>query len=118
MAVFYRNKLSGSTDGKGILISAITSGTANLIHTAVSGTTNWDKIYLWACNIDKYPRRIVFTSYFGDKFISPEVGLCLIIPGELVQNGTEIKAYVSDTSSGVESASQVVIYGYVDEIRS
>ena len=50
MAVMYRNKLSGSTDGKNILHydATGTNDIPTVIHTAVSGTTNYDEIWLWA----------------------------------------------------------------------
>lgn len=50
MATFSRLLLSGSTNGREIPVAATaTPGTA--IHTAVSGTTSFDEVYLWASNV-------------------------------------------------------------------
>ena len=50
MATYARTLLSGSTDGKSIPVAATaTPGTA--IHTAVTGSTSFDEVYLWAANV-------------------------------------------------------------------
>lgn len=50
MATYSRQLLSGSTNGKPIAVVATgTPGTA--IHTAVTGTSGFDEVYLWASNI-------------------------------------------------------------------
>ena len=49
MATYSTELLSGSTQGKGILVAA--TGTAGtLIHTAEPGTTDLDEIWLYAVN--------------------------------------------------------------------
>ena len=50
MAIYSRVLLSGSTNGRVIpVVATATPGT--LIHTAVSGTTSFDEIYLWVANV-------------------------------------------------------------------
>lgn len=50
MATYSRILLSGSTNGREIpVVATATAGT--LIHTAVSGTTSFDELYLWASNV-------------------------------------------------------------------
>ena len=50
MATYSRILLSGSTSGKPIPVAATsTPGTA--VHTAVSGSTGFDELYLWASNV-------------------------------------------------------------------
>lgn len=50
MATYSRILLTGSTNGKPIIVAATaTPGTA--IHTAASGSDAFDEIYLWASNI-------------------------------------------------------------------
>ena len=51
MATYTKAILSGSTDGKQILVTATTSS-GTTIHTAVSGTTNIDEVWLYATNND------------------------------------------------------------------
>jgi hypothetical protein len=49
MATFSKRLLSGSTDGKAIkVVQTATAGTT--IHTAVSGTSDIDEIWLYAVN--------------------------------------------------------------------
>jgi len=49
MATYSKELLSGSTQGKQIkVVQTATAGT--LIHTAVSGTTDLDEIWLYAVN--------------------------------------------------------------------
>lgn len=50
MSTYSRVLLSGSTNGRAIPVAAVaTPGTA--IHTAASGTTSFDEVYLWATNV-------------------------------------------------------------------
>jgi hypothetical protein len=50
MATYSRILLSGSTSGRVIPVAATaTPGTA--IHTAVSGSSSFDEVYLWASNV-------------------------------------------------------------------
>jgi hypothetical protein len=44
MATVTRAALSGSTNGKAIKVT----GAVTTIHTSVSGTSDWDEIWLWA----------------------------------------------------------------------
>ena len=50
MATYSRVLLSGSTNGKPVLVNQTTQGTAVTIHTAVAGTTSFDEIYVWCAN--------------------------------------------------------------------
>jgi len=50
MATYSRVILSGSTNGKPIVVVATaTAGTA--VHTVGSGTTNADEVWLWVSNV-------------------------------------------------------------------
>ena len=49
MATFSKRLLSGSTDGKQIVI-ANTATAGTLIHTCVSGTSSLDEIWIYAVN--------------------------------------------------------------------
>jgi len=115
MAVISKVLLSGSTQGKGIkVVETATAGTT--IHTAVSGTTDLDEIWLWAVNSDTSPRKL--TLEWGEAAapdgnievtIPAEDGLVLVAPGLLLQNGLVVKAFAA-------AANVVIIHGYVNRM--
>ena len=113
MATFTKHKLSGSTDGKGILITSNTGGSGNTVHTAVAGTTDFDEVWLYAYNSDAASVNV--TVEFGgttspDNTITQSVpsqsGLYLLIPGFPLQNAAVISAYASKQNV-------VSLYGFV-----
>jgi len=116
--IFNKNKLSGSTDGKGIkVVQTATLGTT--IHTAVAGTTanTWDEIWLWAVNSETTARKL--TLEWGaatspdcliEVTIPPESGLFLVAPGLILDNGAVVTAFSA-------AANTTIIYGYVNEVR-
>jgi hypothetical protein len=97
-------KLSGSTDGKPILIVATTTaGTA--IHTATaSTTTEWDEVWLYATN--NHTGSVLLTIEFGGTTVAfqkqvtipPKSGEQLVIPGFRVQNACAIAAFAGTTN--------------------
>lgn len=118
MASAVKRKLSASTDGKPILIEA-TSANGTLIHTAVSGTTagTFDEIWLWAYNSDS--SAVELTIEFGEESgettdeikvsIAAQSGLVPILPGLILQNDRELRAYAS-------TASKITLVGFVNSI--
>lgn len=54
MASYSRVLLSGSTSGRNIPVAA-TATAGTLIHTAVSGSSAFDEVYLWAANVTASP---------------------------------------------------------------
>ena len=112
-----KNKLSGSTDGRGILIAAVaTAGT--LLHTARSGTAEneFDEIWLWVVNSDTVAKKL--TIEFGgttapndliEVTIPPESGLYPVIPGLILQNACVVRAFAATTNL-------LVAYGYVNRL--
>ena len=115
MAVISKVLLSGSTQGKGIkVVETATAGTT--IHTAVSGTTDLDEVWLWAVNSDTSPRKLTLewgeaTAPDGniEVTIPAEDGLVLVAPGLLLQNGLAVKAFAA-------AANVVIIHGYVNRM--
>ena len=115
MAVYSKQLLSGSVNGKGIKITGTTpSGTT--IHTSITGTTSFDEIWLYATNT--YASPVILTIEWGsptapdDNIIQTlqlQNGLVLIISGLLLNNALIVKAYAS-------VANVVVIHGYVNRI--
>jgi len=115
MATYSKELLSGSTQGKGILVAeTATAGTT--IHTAVAGTTDIDEIWLYAVNA--HSADIKLTLEWGEAtepngnieiIVPAEEGLMLLVPGLLLQNGLVVKAFAG-------TANEIVIHGYVNRI--
>lgn len=118
MATFVKRKLSGSTDGKMIKISA-TSTPGTTVHTATSGTSaadDYDEVYLWLVNSDSATRKV--TVEFGgttspddlvELYMPPETGPVLVIPGWPLQNAAVVKVFAA-------SANVIMAAGYVNRI--
>ena len=124
MATYTKAKLSGTPDsGRGIQITTTdSSGTgddsltdANVIHTAVSGTTagTFDEIWLWATNTST--GAVQLTVEFGDTAdtiivtIPPKEGLMQIVPGLILQNSLVVKGFAS-------AEDVVFVHGFVNKI--
>ena len=118
MATYSKIKLSGTpADGRNIkVVPTATAGTT--IHTAVSGTSDLDEIWLYACNTDSDDRKLTI-EYGGaaspddltEITITAEAGWVLICPGLLLQNSLVIKAFAA-------TANVVNINGYVNRITA
>lgn len=101
MASISKLLLSGSTNGRFIRVTGTSTAGANLIHTAVSGTSNIDELHIFATNY--HASDVTLTVEYGGtgannevKFVlPPNVGLIEIIPSFLLQNGLVVKAYAS-----------------------
>lgn len=117
MATVVKRKLSGSTDGKAILVAA-TSTAGTLIHTAVSGTTagTFDEIWLWAYN--GHTANVVLTIEFGGATVPDQnivltipckSGLMAVVPGFILQNGMVVRAFAATTNV-------ITINGFVNSI--
>lgn len=107
--------LDGSTNGKPIKVGA-TATPGTTIHTAVSGTTNLDEIWIWANNTDTTVRKLTI-EYGGttspdctiEVGIPAESGLYLVVPGLLLQNSLVVRAFAA-------AANVVLISGFVNRI--
>lgn len=118
MATFTKNILSGSTNGRSILI-ATTSGTGTTIHTGPTNTAHLHEIWLYAVNADTTARKLTVqwggTTTPNDEIeltIPAESGLVLVTPGLLIKGAATalvVRAFAS-------AASVVAIHGYVNEI--
>jgi hypothetical protein len=115
MATFSKTLLSGSTNGKAIKVAATaTAGTT--IHTAVSGTSNIDEVWLYAINSSA--SSVKLTIEWGEATapdgnieltVLPEAGLVTVIPGLLLQNSLVVKAFAG-------TANVIMIHGFVNRI--
>ena len=116
MATYSKQLLSGSTNGKAIKVAAsATPGTT--IHTAVSGTSSLDEVWLYAHNTSSSVVKLTIewgeaTAPDGNIEINigaEGTGPILISPGLLLQNGLVIKAFAG-------TANVINIFGYVNRI--
>lgn len=115
--VFTKAKLSGSTNGKAIKIAATaTAGTT--VHTAVTGTSSYDEVYIYLTNTDTVARTVTI-EYGGvtdpDCLVCKAVALpassgpILVIAGLLLNNGLTIGIFAS-------AANVVLATGFVNQI--
>ena len=112
MATFTKVKLSGSTDGRGILIAA-TADPGTTIHTAHA--TSLDEIWLWACNLNASDRQV--TVEFGGSgnadlhqiTVPSQSGLIMLVPGLVLTSSVVVKVYAA-------LANVVNVIGYVNRI--
>lgn len=114
---YSRVLLSGSTNGKPIPVAA-TASPGTTIHTAVSGTTSFDSMHLWATNVTA--GALLLTIQFGgttdtaDDIVynlsipanSPPVPL---VRGQCLNNGLLVRAWCN-------SASGINITGHANRI--
>ena len=118
MATYSKHLLSGSTNGKNISVTGNATGSAVTVHTAISGTSNLDEIWLYATNTSA--AAVVLTVEFGgttdqadyiELDLAADSGMTLIIPGLLLQNSLLVKAWAA-------SADVININGYVNRITA
>lgn len=96
------------------VVATATAGTT--IHTAGSGTTNLDEIWLWCVNSDAVTRMLTIelggTTSPDDTIemgIPSESGLYLVVPGLVLNNSCAVKAFSN-------TANVLLIAGYVNRI--
>ena len=116
MATYYKVKLSGSTKGAPIEVTATGTTGANTIHTCdtSTGANEWDEIYLFAHSNDTSD---ILTIEYGDtdtlmkQNLDYNEGMVPILPGTLGNNSLSVKAYKGSTGS------KVYITGWVNQVR-
>mgnify|MGYP006865182848 CR=1 FL=1 len=117
MATYSKQLLSGSTNGKAIKVAA-TSTAGTTIHTAVSGTSDMDEVWLYAVNSSA--SGVKLTLEWGEATapdgnieitVAAESGLTLLTPGLLLQNSLVVKAFAG-------SANVIIVHGYVNRITA
>lgn len=118
MATYAKSVLSGSTDGKGVLVAA-TSSPGTTIHTGSSTAADLHEVWIWAVNSSA--SAVKLTIEWGEAtapngnielVITPEDGLTPMIPGLLIKgNATPlvVKAFAGTTNV-------IVLHGYVNTI--
>jgi hypothetical protein len=114
MATFSKIPLSGSTNGKGIQVAA-TATAGTLIHTAVTGTTSFDEVWIYAVNISTSAVKLTI-EYGGtagadniEITIPGESGLTLVVPGLFLNNALVVRAFAATTNV-------ITLHGYVNRV--
>jgi hypothetical protein len=112
MATFSKLPLSGSTNGKAVLVAA-TATAGTVIHTAVTGTSSFDEVWMYAVNTST--SSVKLTVEYGGTIaadnieitIPGESGLVLVIPGLFLNNAQVVRAFAATTNV-------ISIHGYVN----
>jgi len=115
MATYTKMNLSGSTNGRPIAVAATSISSGTTIHTAVSGTSSMDEIWIFAANVTT--KVVTLTVGWGGTGTSDTIlvdvpakqGLFLVTPGILLQNSLVVKAAAS-------TANVINLAGFVNRI--
>ncbi len=117
MATYTKQFLSGSTNGKAILVAA-TSTPGTLLHTAVAGTSDMDELWIYANNTSTSAVKLTIewgeaTAPNGNIEVTvlQESGLVCITPGLIIQNGLTVRAFAATTNV-------ITIHGYNHRIAA
>ena len=120
MATFAKTNLSGSTDGRPILVAA-TATAGTVIHTGSTTATTYDEVWLYAMN--SHSADLKLTIEWGgttapndliEQPITPEGGLTLVAPGLLIKGNSTaliVRAFAATTNL-------ITIHGYVNQITA
>jgi hypothetical protein len=116
MATFNKIPLSGSTNGKGILIAA-TATLGTTIHTAGSGTANFDEVWIYASN--NSASSVKLTVEYGSASVQDNIeitipgesGLVLVVPGLFLNNSLVVTAFAAVTNV-------ITIHGYINRVTA
>lgn len=105
--------LSASTNGRYIQITA-TASSGTLVHTSVSGTSRWDKVWLYGANTST--AQVAVTVEFGGTGTSnnvvtlvPAQSQANLIYGIPLQNGLTVNVYAA-------TPSVINVGGYVEQV--
>lgn len=106
-------KLSASTNGRYIQITA-TATLGTLIHTAVTGTVRWDKVWAYAANTSLAP--VLVTVEFGGTGVPnniltvvPAQSQANILYGIPIQNALTVTVFAA-------TGSVINVGGYIEQV--
>tara|TARA_Y100000296_G_C4938684_1_gene140329 strand:- start:102 stop:458 length:357 start_codon:yes stop_codon:yes gene_type:complete len=118
MATMSKVRLSAVADGLALKVGGTDTGTADVVHTAIAGTSDIDEIWLWASNTQAGAVKLTLewgtdTAADGniEVTIDGESGLTLIVPGLILQNEKTVEAFAGTTDV-------ILIFGYVNRITA
>jgi hypothetical protein len=122
MATFTKQKLSGSTNGRGIAVAA-TATVGTTIHATTTSATTIDELWLYAANI--HSSAVTVTIELGGVTVTSDLiqqsiaatpsGLVLICAG-LILTGTGSAALTVSAFAG--TANKIEIFGFVNRITA
>lgn len=116
MAVATPRQLSGSTNGRGILIQSTNAASGTLLHTSATqaGAAQFDEGYIYLMNLTTVVKKIVLNwggTTSGDKLRltvpSSSGGMYLATPGFRLNGGVTVRAYAT-------GAAVVAAFGYIN----
>jgi len=114
MATISKQLLSGSTSGMPISLTTNATSGAVTIHTAVSGATDIDEVWVWATNVNTTAETLTLEVGTTDEdqhvmaVIQPDETV-LVLPG-LILNGAKVIKGFSTT------ANKVNVFGYANRL--
>jgi hypothetical protein len=116
---YKKRKLSGSTNGLGIQITATTNGARQYLHVALPSVAanEFDEVYLSATNITGSAVKLTVLWGWNNSSdqiivsIPAQAGLTCIVPGLVLQGGGEVTAFA-------DTASAVTVHGYVNRYEN
>lgn len=112
---YKKRKFSASDDGRGIKVSA-TATPGTLVHEALSNiaANEWDEVWLRAINTSGSAVKLTIewggTASPDDLIevtIPAEDGFTEVIPGHVLQNGKEVRAFA-------DTADVIILHGFVN----
>lgn len=121
MATYAKYVLNGGSGGVPIYVIAV-SRPGTTVHTAPTGTTGMDEIWLWANNTATVSRDIIVSIGTGSTAsdqrvacnytIAANSGPFQVLPGIPINNGANV-ACVATAADGA-----ILVYGYVNRIAT
>lgn len=112
---YKKRRFSASSDGRGVKVAA-TASPGTLIHTALvnQAATEWDEVFIKAINTSGSPVKLTIewggTTAPDDLIevtIPAESGLIEVVPGHVLQNGREVRAFAA-------TADVLVLHGFIN----
>lgn len=118
MATYAKTILSGSTDGRGVLVAA-TASPGTTIHTGSTTTTTLHEVWLYAMNTSTSAVKLTVewggTTSPNDQIeltVQPEAGLVTVAPGLLIRGNAT--ALIIRAFAG--TANVITMHGFVNTI--
>ena len=109
-----RNKLSASTNGRGIIVA---TGAPTTIHTSTTATSASDEIHVWFVNntaasvdVDVYMGTTGTGDLIDYNSLPPAAGLQLLVPGLFLASG--LICYAAASATGIFA------YGFINRLTT
>lgn len=118
MATYSIEKLSGSTDGKGVKVTGTASGSSVTVHTATANANDIDLITLWAVNQDADGESRTLTLAWGGT-TDPDNLITIPIPAKAGMVPITVRNPLMNSlvlGAWADEANDVMIYGYVERV--